>query len=72
MASPVRKDDRTGFDQDARQTGLACTFAFSKRSDVYTSFALIRNENGAAYTEGNSEEPGAGDRQFTVGLRHRF
>ena len=28
--------------------------------------------NSSAYTEGNSEEPGIGDRQFTVGLRHRF
>jgi predicted porin len=47
-------------------------YAFSKRSDVYTSYGAIRNRNGAAYTEGNSEEPGTGNRQFTVGLRHRF
>jgi predicted porin len=72
VASYVRKDDRTRFDQDARQIGVAYMHAFSKRSDVYTSYALIRNHNGAAYSEGNSEEPGTGDRQFTVGLRHRF
>jgi len=72
VASYVRKDDRTRFDQDARQLGVAYMYAFSKRSDVYASYALIRNRNGAAYTEGNSEEPGTGDRQFTVGLRHRF
>lgn len=72
VISYVRKDDRTGFDQDARQLGAAYMYAFSKRSDVYTSFARIRNYNGAAYTEGNSEEAGTGDRQFTVGLRHRF
>lgn len=72
IASYVRKDDRTRFDQDARQMGFAYMFAFSRRSDVYTSYALIRNRNGAAYTEGNSEEPGTGDRQFTLGLRHRF
>jgi predicted porin len=72
VASYVRKDDRSRFNQDARQFGVAYMFAFSKRSDLYTSFARISNRNGAAYTEGNSEEPGTGDRQFTLGLRHRF
>jgi predicted porin len=72
VASYVRKDDRTAFNQDAQQVGMAYMYAFSKRSDVYTSYALIRNHNGAAYTEGNSEEAGTGNRQFTVGLRHRF
>ncbi|MDB5935317.1 MAG: porin [Massilia sp.] len=68
----VRKDDRTAFNQDAQQYVLAYMYAFSKRTDIYTSYAIIRNHNGAAYTEGNSEEPGTGDKQFTVGLRHRF
>nr|WP_307728062.1 porin [Massilia terrae] len=70
--SYVRLDDRTTRKQDAQQMGLAYAYAFSKRTDVYTSYALIRNHNGAAYTEGNSEEPGTGNRQFTAGLRHRF
>ena len=72
VASYVHKDDKTVHNQDAQQFGVAYMVAFSKRSDVYTSYALIRNHNGAAYTEGNSEEPGTGNRQFTVGLRHRF
>ncbi|MES2756680.1 MAG: porin [Pseudomonadota bacterium] len=72
VSTYVRKDDRTAFNQDAQQYALAYMYAFSKRSDVYTSYAVIRNHNGAAYTEGNSEEPGTGDKQFTVGLRHRF
>lgn len=72
VATYVRKDDKTAFNQDARQYALAYMFAFSKRTDIYTSYALIRNYNGAAYTEGNSEEVGTGNKQFTVGLRHRF
>jgi predicted porin len=72
VASYVRMDDRTVHNQDAQQLGMAYMYAFSKRSDVYTSYAAIHNHNGAAYTEGNSEEPGTGNRQFTVGLRHRF
>lgn len=68
----VHANDRTVHDQDATQLGVAYMYAFSKRSDIYTSYGAIRNSNGAAYTEGNSEEPGTGDRQFTMGLRHRF
>jgi predicted porin len=72
VASYVRLDDRTFRNQDAQQMGLAYMYAFTKRTDVYTSYAVIHNHNGAAYTEGNSEEPGTGNRQFTAGLRHRF
>jgi predicted porin len=68
----VHKNDKSIRNQDAQQAGLAYMYAFSKRTDAYTSYALIRNHNGAAYTEGNSEEPGTGNRQFTAGLRHRF
>ncbi len=72
VGSYVRKNDKTALNQDARQFALAYMYALSKRTDVYTSYALIRNRNGAAYTEGNSEEPGSGNKQFTAGLRHRF
>jgi predicted porin len=68
----VHVNDRTVRDQDATQLGVAYMYAFSKRSDVYSSYGAIRNRNGAAYTEGNSEEPGVGKRQFAAGLRHRF
>ena len=72
VASYVRKNDKTARDQDAQQFGVAYMYAFSRRTDLYTSYAVIRNRNGAAYTEGNSEEPGTGNKQFTAGLRHRF
>ncbi|NRR31719.1 porin [Oxalobacteraceae bacterium] len=72
VVSYVRKNDKTLRDQDAQQYALAYMYALSKRTDVYTSYALISNKNGAAYTEGNSEEPGTGSKQWTVGLRHRF
>ncbi|UUZ51899.1 porin [Massilia sp. B-10] len=72
VGSYVHKNDKTVRNQDAQQFGLAYMFAFSKRTDLYTSYAVIRNRNGAAYTEGNSEEPGTGNKQFTAGLRHRF
>lgn len=68
----VRMMDRTVHNQDAEQLGAAYMYAFSKRSDVYASYGVIHNHNGAAYTEGNSEEPGTGNRQLAMGLRHRF
>ncbi len=72
VATYIRKNDRTVRNQDAQQYALAYMYAFSRRTDIYTSYALIRNHNGGGYTEGNSEEPGIGNRQFAVGLRHRF
>ena len=72
IASYIGKDDRSALNQDAQQYALAYLYALSKRSDIYTSYALIHNQNGAAYTEGNSEEVGTGNRQVTLGLRHRF
>ncbi|MRV71618.1 porin [Duganella sp. FT92W] len=72
IATVVHKDDRTRFDQDALQTALYAAYAFSRRTDVYAAHVLIHNRNGAGHTAGNSEEPGTGNRQLAIGLRHRF
>jgi predicted porin len=72
LASYVRKDDRGPLNQDAQQFGLGYSYVLSKRTDVYGAIARIVNNNGAAYTAGNSTEPGKGNQQFTLGLRHRF
>ncbi|GAB2839687.1 porin [Pseudoduganella ginsengisoli] len=72
IATVVHKDDRTRLNQDALQTALYAAYAFSKRTDVYAAHVLIHNRHGAGYTAGNSEEPGTGNRQVAVGLRHRF
>lgn len=72
IVTVVHKDDRTRLNQDALQTALYAAYAFSRRTDVYAAHVLIHNRNGAGYTAGNSEEPGTGNRQLAVGLRHRF
>ena len=72
MASYIRKDDRSMLDQDADQIAVGMTYAFSKRTDVYTSFAKIHNKNGAFYTVGNATSAGNGDRAINIGLRHSF
>lgn len=72
LVSYVRKDDRTALNQDARQWAVGYTYRFSKRTNLYTSFARINNDNGAAYTVGNSMNVGTGEQQFNLGLHHKF
>jgi predicted porin len=72
LASIVHKDDKTAFNQDATQYGLGFTYPLSKRTDLYTSIAYIKNQNGAGYTVGNMTELGSGNKAYNVGMRHSF
>lgn len=72
LASWIRKDDKTGVNQDARQLAAGYRHYLSKRTDVYAVYAAIRNRNGAGYTVGSAIEGGSGDRAFNLGLRHAF
>jgi predicted porin len=72
MASYVRKDDKSGPDQDARQLALGHRYALSRRTDSYLAVAHIRNRNGAGYTVGNASEGGTGNQAFSAGIRHQF
>jgi general bacterial porin, GBP family len=72
IASHIHKDDRTRYDQDARQNAIAYVYPLSKRSNLYTAYARISNRNGAGYTVGNNGEVGTGDGAFNLGVRHTF
>lgn len=72
LASFIRKDDRTAANSDADQWALGYTHQLSRRTDLYTSFARINNDPGAAYTVGNATEAGSGNKAFNVGIRHKF
>ncbi|RJG11271.1 porin [Massilia cavernae] len=72
MASYISKDDRTALNQDATQLGVAYSYPVSKRTNLYTAYAKIRNKNGAGYTVGNNAEAGTGDAAFNLGVRHSF
>jgi len=72
LASYIRKDDRTGFNQDASQVALGYRYTLSKRTDVNVAIAKIDNRNGASYTVGSAIESGTGNRSAMVGLRHAF
>lgn len=70
MATYIRKNDRTAANNDARMLGLAYTYALSKRTNLYASVIRIDNENTLVYRTKAGD--GTGDREFNVGIRHRF
>jgi general bacterial porin, GBP family len=72
LASYIRKDDKTSLNQDADQWALGYTYALSTRTSLYSSYAQIKNKNGAGYTVGNNTEVGTGDKAFNLGVRHSF
>jgi predicted porin len=72
MASAIRKNDKTNFNQDADQWAIGYLHSLSKRTGVYLAYAKIKNKNGAGYTVGNNNEAGTGDKAFNVGMRHSF
>lgn len=72
MASVMRKDDRTPFNQDASTWGVGYIHPLSKRTSLYAAYGAISNRNGAGYTVANNSEAGSGDRAYNLGLRHSF
>jgi predicted porin len=72
MASVLRKDDRTRFNQDANQWGIGYVYPITKRTNVYAAYAKINNKNGAGYVVGNNGESGTGNTGLNLGLRHSF
>lgn len=72
IVSHIDKNDRTRYNQDARQNAVAYVHPLSPRTSVYTAYAKINNKNGAGYTVGNNGEVGTGDSAFNLGLRHTF
>ncbi|MBI4754284.1 MAG: porin [Betaproteobacteria bacterium] len=73
LASYANLNDKTAANADARQMAVGATYALSKRTDVYTAYARIKNKNGATLSVGNATDSGAGNEsQFNLGLRHTF
>jgi len=79
MASVARQNDRTSSNSDATLYALGYDYNLSKRTDVYTVVANIRNQNEGQYTPGTAGAPGGfakvpGDDSHAVqvGIRHRF
>jgi predicted porin len=79
MVSVARQNDRTASNSDATLVAVGYDYNLSKRTDVYTVLANIKNQNDGQYTPGSAGAPGGftktpGDdsRAIQVGIRHRF
>ena len=79
MASVARQNDRTVSNSDATLVAIGYDYNLSKRTDVYTVLANIKNMNDGQYTPGSAGAPGGftktpGDdsRAIQLGIRHRF
>ncbi len=72
MASFIHVNDKNTANADANQFALGYSYALSKRTNAYASYAKISNKNSAGYTVGNNSNVGTGDKAFNVGVRHSF
>lgn len=70
MATYARKDDKAATNDDANLAGVAYTYALSKRTNLYASYIKIDNKNTLVYTTKAGD--GSGDKEFNVGIRHKF
>ncbi|NVD97054.1 porin [Massilia sp. BJB1822] len=79
MASVVRQDDRRANASDATQYGIGYDYNLSKRTDLYTVAAYIKNKNEGQYAIGAASAsggftavPGQSSKGIQIGMRHRF
>lgn len=72
-------NDKTASNSDATQYALGYDYNLSKRTDIYTVVAYIKNKNEGQYTAGAASAPGGftaapgnADRALQIGMRHKF
>jgi len=70
--SVIQHDDSTAARRDARQFAIGYLYGLSRRSDLYTAYGHIRNDNGATFKVGNASDDGSGNAAFNLGFRHWF
>jgi predicted porin len=79
MGSIARQNDRTASNSDATLYALGYDYNLSKRTDIYTVAAVIKNTNDGQYIPGAAgspggftKTPGETSRGYQIGIRHRF
>jgi predicted porin len=79
MGSVSHQNDKTAFNSDVTQYAIGYDYNLSKRTDIYTVLAYIKNKNDAQYAPGAASapggftsEPGQAGRALQIGMRHRF
>jgi predicted porin len=72
LASWNRNDFRDIDAGRSNQYAIGYTYAFSKRTDFYTSYGYTRNDSGVALSTFNNNVAGANVKFFNAGVRHQF
>lgn len=69
MTSFMYKQDKVNNNANARQIAIGYTHNLSVRTNLYTSWALLSNDDNANYRVAAA---GKNDNLFNVGIRHKF
>lgn len=79
IASVAHQNDRTASDSDATLAAIGYDYNLSKRTDIYTVYAHIKNRNDGQYIPGAAgspggftKTPGESTQAYQIGVRHRF
>ncbi len=79
MSSASFQNDRTASNSDVSQFALGYDYNLSKRTDIYTVLAYIKNKNDAQYAPGAASAPGGftsapgvSGKALQFGIRHKF
>ena len=74
-----RQNDKTSSDSDVTMLAIGYDHNISKRTDIYTVFANMKNQNDGQYTPGAASAPGGftkvpgeDSHAVQIGIRHRF
>jgi predicted porin len=72
MASYLRKENELIGNADSDVWALGYTYALSKRTNLYTSYARVKNDGLATLGLGSAAGAGRDPSTFNLGVRHRF
>ncbi len=79
VASYINKTDRQANSEGGgKQFAVGYLYSLSKRTNLYTSYGKIRNDDDATWTVGDASSGGSAPKAgqnssaFTVGMRHKF
>jgi predicted porin len=79
MGSIAHQNDRTSSNSDATQYAIGYDYNLSKRTDVYSVLAIIKNSNDSQFAPsaagapgGFTPNPGDTGRGLQLGVRHKF
>jgi predicted porin len=72
LTPAVYVNDPDGNNNKSTMFAVLGSYALSKRTDLYSQVAFMKNQNAATLGMGGAVNPGDSQTAMTVGIRHRF